>query len=118
MTPARHAYFDKCSDKELKLRNLIAGSKYYLKTCKEDLTHFPEWGFLKGKVKQEKINLTALRHELAKFKGMENVTRARVVIYNKEKKIGYGRCRCGAHLILSQVICSRCGKRILWEKVE
>ena len=37
--------------------------KYYLKTCKEDLTHFPEWGFLKGKVKQEKINLTAFATE-------------------------------------------------------
>ena len=118
MTPERYKYLSKCSDRELKIRNLIGSSKYYLKACKDDLNHFPGWGFLKAKVKQEKINLIALRNELNRLKGMDKV----VVVGDDEPFVNtltgaeYWTCKCGTGIYVTDNYCSNCGKRILWRR--
>lgn len=119
MTPERYKYLSKCSDRELKLRNLIGSSKYYLKVCKEDLNNFPGWDFLKAKVKQEKINLIALRNELNRLKGMDRVVVLRGVVIPLGTDLKQGYCICGRDVYDAlDNYCPNCGRRILWEKVE
>jgi hypothetical protein len=122
MTPEREAYLAKCSYKERKLRELIAEEKQVIKRFKER-QKYPN-KFLRSVqlllIKRSKIALSALRHELQRLKGMDNVVVPKVS-YTSERSgqflLRHEHCCCGNELY-GELYCPECGKRVLWEKVK
>lgn len=73
-----------------------------------------------GMVKQYKVIISALYHELARLKGMDRVVVPKVTYVGKCNDTfmqRVERCTCGERLI-GENYCPECGRRILREKVK
>lgn len=142
MTPKRKKYLAKCSKREHILRDKIAIFKSALKTSKSFIRSYSTYGTKDSKrmvamlsgIHENKVKLSAYRHELARLKGMDRVvvpkqtkhevlpkTTNRPAIMSKP----YFVCKCGDTVGFMMgnewqkaTYCTHCGRRILWEKVK
>lgn len=120
VTPEREKYLAKCSKREQQIRVLIRYYKYELKKAKAVCSSYDlkkigrkPFGYRLriGNVKQDKVIISALYHELARLKGMDRVVAPRGCGYYRQT----GWCVCGTDLIhRKHNYCPRCGRRILW----
>lgn len=128
VTLEREKYFDKCSAKELKIRKEINWCKQHIKMAKEIL-NLSEDDMVKfaslNTIRSFKSRLTIYKHELARIKNIERVAvprRTQKVIFRIHEDFQLsktGLCKCGERLTeILHIHCPKCGRRILWEKVE
>ena len=131
MTPKRKAYLAKCSKREKDLRLAIYEWKLRLKETKMACQPYKKnkrfkrkpFGYcvLLAKIQDVKRIMNALRHELARLKGMDRVTmpyvQYRFGFSENVPKVSY-YCECFTTLNRQNNYCPVCGRRILWEKVE
>jgi hypothetical protein len=134
MTPEREAYLKAISSKERAIRHALKMAKFSLAETKEwwtkhKYTKPSKINGYKKTVKRQKATVMALRHELQRLKGMDNVVvprQVRMATYPASHGFGFGYecvaiglCACGAPLRDDECkYCQRCGKRVLWERVK
>lgn len=140
MTPERRKYFMKSSNKEREIRGLIRRCKKALSISKSECNAFNltpadkkplEYLEKYIQLKDSKILVQALRHELARLKGMDRVTRVEkgLVTDDGDSYNEYYCENCGAmitsdkHFPKSQIAssircCQYCAHKFLWEKVK
>lgn len=120
MTPEREAYLAKCSDKEKSIRMILKTQQRALKQYKEILTY----GYTDAeehcyfKIALYQISIQALRHELARLKGMDRVAVPRNYRECNVSITGhFATCKCGRDVSWERS-CPNCGRNILWGKVK
>ena len=118
MTPERIKYLAKCNSKELMLRSLIADEKQDIRRLKQFLkpsTGCAPWARITQFyfLKQHKLRLAALQHELARLKDMDRLGDDEPYI-NNLTGVDYCVCKCSAVVYKTDNYCANCGKRILW----
>lgn len=133
MTSEREKYLAKCSKREMTLRRLIKYYKLELKKAKAVCSSYDlkalgrkPFGYRIHivAVKETKLMLQSLCHELARLKGMDRVVVPREAGYELTVEGYTGYCCCGNFLMenclnkKANIHCDKCGRRILWEKVE
>lgn len=124
MTPEREAYLAMCSKRERILRDKIAIFKSALKTSKSFIRNYSTYGTKDSKkmvvmlsgILENKLKLSAYRHELARLKDMYGVCVPKDVTKSYYGKVG--RCTCGLYVTENANYCLRCGRKLLWEKVK
>lgn len=127
MTPKRKEYLAKCSEREKEIRMLIKYYKYELKKAKAVCSSYDlkkigrkPFGYRVhiGTVEQCKVIISALYHELARFKGMDRVVVPRAVTIPPNTDLKQGDCICGREVYDAlDNYCPNCGRKILWKKV-
>ena len=130
MTPKRREYLIKSSNKEREIRGLIRRCKKALSISKSECNAFNlkpadkkplEYLEKYIQIQDSKILLQALRHELARLKGMDRVVVPKVTYYLRNNGAFVQRanhCLCGQRLAGGEWYCPKCGRKILWEEVK
>lgn len=134
MTPERRKYLMKSSNKEREIRGLIRRCKKALSISKSECNAFNlkpadkkplEYLEKYIQLKDSKILLQALRHELARFKGMGRVAPIILEITRSEDTFEIidadafcGCCKQLLSIFQKKSYCPNCGRKILWEKVK
>lgn len=123
MTPEREKYLACITSRERVIRHAIRMAALSLRETKEWWTKHKTdrpnkiRGYKKT-VKRQKLTLMACKRELARLKGMDRVVVPRV-IYSSTCNFIFKRyeCKkCGEWINKTELYCSNCGRKILWNK--
>lgn len=117
MTPQREQYLAKCSNREKYLRKEIKDYKREIRVIKSSLQAGCDIELNLSCLKFRKLWLTMARHELHRLKGMDRVVVPKISYSSDDDfSVPIFECSCGM-ILCGTSCCERCGKRILWEKV-
>ncbi len=118
MTPGREAYLAKCGKRERIVRRLLGVQKRALKQYKELLTYgySDDADHCYSQIALLKTARQALRHELARLKGMDRVVVPSEQYDRRFETYNWYCTKCDSEISVFENYCSTCGRKILWKK--